>query len=159
LSDAFKTQIDGLRREFPAALNYEFQGSDTLVFTALGMRGKFGDEQLAKLQPLLPAMVSLDMSHTSVTDEGVKALASATKLKSLRLAETKVGDAALETLSKLSGLESLNLYGTQVTNQGVLKLSNLQGLRKLYLWQTQVDANTLQALREKLPDCEIVTGS
>ena len=159
LSDAFKTQIESLRREFPAALNYEFQGSDTLVFTALGMRGKFGDEQLAKLQPLLPAMVSLDMSHTSVTDEGVKALASATKLKSLRLAETKVGDAALETLSKLSGLESLNLYGTQVTNQGVLKLSNLQGLRKLYLWQTQVDANTLQALREKLPDCEIVTGS
>jgi uncharacterized membrane protein len=159
LSDAFKTKIEGLRRDFPAALNYEFQGSDTLVFTALGMRGKFGDEQLAKLQPVLPAMVALDMSHTSVTDEGVKSLASATRLKSLRLAETKVGDAALETLSKLRELESLNLYGTQVTNQGVLKLSNLQGLRKLYLWQTKVDEKTLQALREKLPDCEIVTGT
>ena len=158
LSTAFKGQIDGLRREFPAALNYEFQGSDTLVFTALGMRGKFGDEQLAKLKSVLPSMVALDMSHTSITDEGVKFLASATKLKSLRLSETKVSDAALETLSKLPELESLNLYGTQVTNQGVLKLSNLQGLRKLYLWRTQVDEKTLQALREKLPDCEIVTG-
>lgn len=158
LSDAIKSKVEGLRREFPAALNYEFQGADTLVFTALGMRAKFGDEHLAKLQPVLPAMVSLDMSHTSVTDEGVKALASAAKLKSLRLAETKVTDAALETLSKLPELESLNLYGTQVTNQGVLKLSNLQGLRKLYLWQTQVDEKALQTLREKLPDCEIVTG-
>jgi uncharacterized membrane protein len=159
LSASFKADIDGLRREFPAALNYEFQGADTLVFTALGMRDKFGDKQLAKLQPVLPAMVSLDMSHSSVTDEGVKTLASATRLKSLRLAETKVGDAALETLSKLTGLESLNLYGTQVTSQGILKLSNLKGLRKLYLWQTRVDEKTLQALREKLPYCEIVTGT
>ncbi len=159
LSDAFKSKVEGLRREFPAALNYEFQGADTLVFTALGMRGKFGDEQLAKLQPVLPAMVALDLSHTSVTDDGVKALASATKLKSLRLAETKVSDPALETLSKLLELESLNLYGTQVTSQGILKLSSLQGLRKLYLWQTQVNEETLQALREKMPDCEIVTGT
>ncbi len=159
LSDAFKTSIQGLRREFPAALNYEFQGADTLVFTALGMRGKFGDAQLAKLQPVLPAVVALDLSHTSVTDEGVKTLASAAKLKSLRLAETKVGDAALETLSKLTELESLNLYGTQVTSQGVLKLASLQGLRKLYLWQTKVDEQTLQALRGKMPDCEIVTGT
>jgi uncharacterized membrane protein len=158
MSDAFKTSIENLRREFPAALNYEFQGADTLVFTALGMRGKFGDAQLAKLQPVLPAVVTLDMSHTSITDEGVKTLASAAKLKSLRLSETQVGDAALETLSKLTELESLNLYGTQVTSQGILKLASLQGLRKLYLWQTKVDEQTLQTLREKLPDCEIITG-
>lgn len=159
LSDALKADIERLRREFPAALNYEYQGAGTLVFTALGMRGKFGDEQLARLRPALPAMVSLDMSHTAVTDDGVMLLSSATNLKSLRLSETTVGDAALETLSQLPELESLNLYGTQVTGPGVLKLANLQGLRKLYLWQTQVDEETLQTLRGKLPDCEIVTGT
>lgn len=159
LDDALKTRIEGLRGEFPAALNYEFQGADTLSFTALGMREKFGDEHLAKLQPVLPSIVTLDLSHTSVTDAGVKALASAAKLRFLRLSETKVGDAALETLSQLPELESLNLYGTQVTSQGIVKLSKLQGLRKLYLWQTRVDDETLQALRDKMPDCEIVTGT
>lgn len=158
MSGVLKIKIDELCQEFSTALNYEFQGSDTLVFTAMGMRGKFGDAHIAKLQPVLHAMFSLDMSHTSITDDGVKSLASATRLKSLRLAETKVSDAALETLSKLPGLESLNLYGTQVTNQGILKLVNLHNLRKLYLWQTQVDEKTIQTLREKLPNCEIITG-
>ncbi len=158
VSGALKIQIDSLRQEFSTALNYEFQGSDTLVFTAMGMREKFGDAHLAKLQPVLHAMVSLDMSHTSITDAGLKSLASATRLKSLKLAETQVSDVALETISKLPELESLNLYGTQVTNQGVLKLANLQNLRRLYLWQTQVDEKTIQMLREKLPDCEIITG-
>jgi len=159
LSESAKAEIERLRGEFPASLNYEYQGANTIVFTALGLRGKFGDKQLAELQPVLPAMVSLDVSHTAITDSGVKQLSNAANLKSLRLAQTTVSDAALETLARLSKLESLNLYGTKVTGPGISKLGALQGLRKLYLWQTQVDEETLKDLRTKLPQCEIVTGA
>lgn len=149
--------VDQLRKDFPA-LQLEAKESNHVVFTAVGLGDSFDDAALAKLAPVLPSMVSLDISHTSVSDVGMKILASASGLKSLRLAETAVSDATLETLSHLTELESLNLYGTQITNQGVMKLCSLQKLKKLYLWRTQVDEMTLQDLRENLPACEIVTG-
>lgn len=156
--EALQVAVEKLRGEFPAALNFESQSSSGVTFTAVSMRKTFGDAELAKLEPVMPALVSLDLSASTVTDQGAKALAAAAGLKSLRLSETAVTDAALDTLAGLPALESLNLYGTQVTNEGVMKLAALTNLKKLYLWQTQVDDAGLQALQSKLPDCEIVMG-
>lgn len=156
--ESVKADVERLRKEFPAALNFESQASSGLVFTAVSMRKEFGDDDLAKLQSVIPSMVSLDLSSSTVTDNGAKILANAAELKSLRLSETAVTDAALEALSKLPKLESLNLYGTQVTNEGILKLAALKNLKKLYLWQTKVDAAGVQAFKAKLPGCEVVMG-
>ena len=156
--ESVKVDVERLRKEFPAALNFESQASSGVTFTAVSMRKDFGDDDLAKLTPVLPAMVSLDLSSCTVTDQGVKLLESADELRSLRLAETALTDAGLDALAKLSNLESLNLYGTQVTNQGVLKLAALPNLKKLYLWQTKVDAAGVEALKAKLPNCEIIMG-
>jgi uncharacterized membrane protein len=158
VDDSLKTLVTQLAKEFPAALQFEAQNSSNVVFTAAGLRDKFGDTELAKLGPVLPAMVSLDLSHTRVTDSGVRLLAGATALKSLRLAKTEITDASLPLLVNFPQLESLNLYGTQVTNEGILQLASLPGLKKLYLWQSKVDAEGVSALKQKLPDCEIITG-
>ena len=158
VDDSLKQLVTQLGKEFPAALQFEAQNSGNVVFTAAGLRDKFGDAELAKLGPVMPSMVSLDLSHTRVTDSGAKLLASATTLKSLRLAKTEVTDALLPLLTKLPQLESLNLYGTQVTNNGIQQLASLTGLKKLYVWQSKVDAEGINALKQKLPDCEIVTG-
>ena len=156
--ESVKVEVERLRKEFPAALNFESQSSSGVTFTAVSMRKDFGDDDLAKLAPVLPALVSLDLSSCTVTDEGAKMLAGAAELRSLRLSETSLTDAGLEALTKLPKLESLNLYGTQVTNQGVLKLAALPNLKKLYLWQTKVDAAGVEALKAKLPNCEIIMG-
>ncbi|MCW1883537.1 hypothetical protein OKA04_02285 [Luteolibacter flavescens] len=156
--DSVAADVERLRKEFPAALNFESQASSGLVFTAVSMRKEFGDDDLAKLQPVIPAMVSIDLSSSTVTDTGTKLLAEAAELKTLRLSETAITDAALDELAKLPKLESLNLYGTQVTNDGILKLAELKNLKKLYLWQTKVDAAGVQALKEKLPGCEVIMG-
>jgi uncharacterized membrane protein len=156
--ESVKAEVERLREEFPAALNFESQTSGGVTFTAVSMRKDFGDEQLAMLGPVLPAMVTLDLSASTVSDQGVKLLATAGELRTLRLSETTVTDAAIDALVKLPKLESLNLYGTQVTNAGVLKLAALPNLKKLYLWQTRVDEAGIKALKEKLPGCEIVTG-
>jgi uncharacterized membrane protein len=158
LGETLKSEVERLRREYPAALNYESSSTSGLTFTAAGMRSAFGDDDLAQLEAVLPAMVSMDLTATSLTDEGVKMLAKATSLKSLRLSETAITEASLGTLARLTSLESLNLYGTQVGSPAVLKLAPLQKLRKLYLWRTQVDAAGVLQLGEKLPDCEIITG-
>jgi uncharacterized membrane protein len=156
--DSVKVDVERLRKEFPAALNFESQASSGLVFTAVSMRKDFGDADLAKLQPVMPAMVSLDLSASTVTDNSAKIIANAAELKSLRLSETAVTDASLESVAKLAKLESLNLYGTQVTNDGILKLGELKNLKKLYLWQTKVDAAGVQAFKSKVPGCEVVMG-
>jgi uncharacterized membrane protein len=158
VDDSLKALVTQLGKEFPAALQFEAQNSSHVVFTAAGLRDKFGDAELAKLGPVLPSMVSLDLSHTRVTDAGAQLLASANTLRSLRLAKTEITDASLPLLTKLPQLESLNLYGTQVTNEGILKLAPLTGLKKLYLWQSKVDAAGAGALKEKLPGCEIIMG-
>ena len=158
LRESVKAEVERLRKEFPAALNFESQTSGGVVFTAVSMRKDFGDDDLAKLGPVMPALVSLDLSASTVTDNGAKLLKDAAELRTLRLSETAVTDAGLEVLSGLPKLESLNLYGTQVTNDGVLKLASLANLKKLYLWQTKVDDAGMQALKAKLPGCEIVMG-
>lgn len=156
--ESVKVEVERLRKEFPAALNFESQSSSGVTFTAVSMRKDFGDDDLAKLGPVMPAMVSLDLSSCTVTDKGAKLLETAGELRSLRLSETALTDAGLDALTKLPKLESLNLYGTQVTNQGVLKLAALPSLKKLYLWQTKVDAAGIEALKAKLPNCEIIMG-
>jgi uncharacterized membrane protein len=156
--DTVKVEVERLRKEFPAALNFESQSSSGVTFTAVSMRKEFGDDDLAKLGPVMPAMVSLDLSSCTVTDQGAKLLSNAGELKSLRLSETGLTDAGLDALAGLPKLESLNLYGTQVTNAGIMKLAALPNLKKLYLWQTKVDQAGVDALKAKLPNCEVVMG-
>ena len=156
--ESVRTAVEALQGEFPAALNFESRSSSGVTFTAVSMRKRFGDAELEKLIPVLPSMVSLDLSSSSVTDSGVLMITKAVDLKSLRLAETAVTDASLDAIAELGMLESLNLYGTKVTNEGILKLAALTNLKKLYLWQTQVDAAGVDGLKSKLPELEIQLG-
>lgn len=156
--DAAELLVSELRKEFPSALNFESQDSHQLSFTAVSMRNQFDDAQLAKLEPVMDLIVSLDLASSKVSDEGVKLLAEAKSLRMLRLSESGVTDASLDLLAGLPELESLNLYGTAVSNEGVMSLAGLPNLKHLYLWQTQVDEAGADALRKAMPECEIVMG-
>ncbi|MEP4076547.1 c-type cytochrome domain-containing protein [Haloferula sp.] len=151
-------KVEELQGEFPSALSFESKTSSGLVFTAVSMRDKFSDAELAKLEPVMYGLVSLDLSASKVSDKGVGSIVAAKNLKMLRLSETEISDASMETIAGLVNLESLNLYGTGVTTSGVSKLAGLPKLKKLYLWQTQVDEKGADELRKKMPDCEIVMG-
>jgi hypothetical protein len=59
----------------------------------------------------------------------------------------------------LPALESVNLYATKVTDAGVARLATLGNLRRLYLWQAAVQPETTAALKEKLPNLEVVAGN
>ena len=147
-----------LAADFPGGLTFESQSSSGLTFTGVSLRKNLSDELFAKLTPIIPNLVSADLSASSVTDASVALLAQATELKMIRLSETGITDASIDTLVKLQKLESINLYGTKVTDAGVKKLTALPNLKRLYLWQTAVTPAAIAELQKALPGVEIVTG-
>jgi hypothetical protein len=150
--------VKPLQEAFSTALSYESMDSNQLVFTAVSLRHAFGDADLAKLDPVMPYLVSLDLAGTKVGDASMEAIAKAANVRMLRLSETGVTDAGLAAISKLPNLESLNLFGTAVTREGVAKLALLPNLKRLYLWRTGVDEVAAAELANSLPGCEILLG-
>lgn len=144
-----------LRERFPAAISFESVGSSAVVFSAASLRKRFDDASLERLVPVIPQLVSLDLTATSVTDRGLAVLASAKQLRQLKLGETAIGDEVLPMLSGLPSLQSLNLYGTRVTSAGIDSLRNCAALSHLYLWDTAVDSDAVGRLQQFLPDCRI----
>jgi uncharacterized membrane protein len=156
--EGLKEAVAELSKEFPGALTFESQGSPYLTFTAVSLRGNLDDDMFNKLAPVIPHIVSADLNATQISDRSLALLSAAENLKLIRLAETQITDEGIEALLKIPSLESVNLYGTKVTDAGVLKLAQLPNLKRLYLWQTEVSEETIAALQEKLPDCEIIKG-
>jgi uncharacterized membrane protein len=157
--EALMKAVGEISKDYPGALSFEAQGSDKLTFTAVSMRGSLDDDGFKKIAPVVSHLVTVDLSATKVTDAAVAQLVGAKDLRLIRLAETGITDAAIDSLLELSALESINLYGTQVTDAGVSKLSAMPNLKRLYLWKTAVSPEAIQALQEKLPKCEIITGA
>ena len=61
-------------------------------------------------------------------------------------------------LEAVKNLRQIRLSDTKVTDAGVMKLAALPNLKHLYLWQIPVKPETIKALQEKLPKCEIIMG-
>jgi uncharacterized membrane protein len=112
----------------------------------------FGDADLAKLSPVGPNVRWLDLAGTSITDIGLKLLASMPNLVRLHLERTATTDAGIGQLAGLSQLEYLNLFGTKIEDPGLEHLQLLPRLKQVYLWQTKVTPAAANALAEALTD-------
>ena len=78
----------------------------------------------------LPALESLDLSHTNVSDEVIEALYKKLPLKDINLSHTLVTDEGLATLvKKFPMLEDVNVENSQVTSTGIKELEKLKHLR------------------------------
>jgi hypothetical protein len=124
-------------------------------------------------------MLWLDLSITSVTDEGLEHLKGFKKIQQLRLNRLKIADAGLERLAGITSLRLLELTDTQITDAGlkhVRKLNNLtwlmltgtkvsdvgleelhglSGLRTLYVERTKITDEGVAKLKEALPNCKV----
>jgi hypothetical protein len=120
------------------------------------MKGWLNDEQLARVQPLLGTVEFLDLSHTRVTDVGLKHVAEMTQLTSLDLSGTAISDDGLAHLSSLASLRILRLWSTSVTDAGLEKLEHLSKLEHLDLIGTKVTDEGLAGVRKALPNTRVV---
>jgi hypothetical protein len=141
--------------------------------TGISLRGTWvEDNDLRKLQ-LYPALRTLDLSLTHVTDggmqeikslrgitdfnlyfaeyvtdEGVAAIKDWKQLKRLNLHGTKAGDSALEHIAGITSLESLNVGSTLMTDVGLERLTTLTNLKELTMGGNELGDAGLQALRQ-----------
>jgi hypothetical protein len=99
-------------------------------------------------------MLKLD-SAKNITDEGVKELASLTKLEDLGLGSTQVTDAGLKHLAELKELKALSLSFTNITDAGLKELAAHKKLETLGLSFTKVTKDGVKELQDALPKCKI----
>ncbi len=161
LSDAEKKQVAEITAKM-TALNASLmplaQDTEQLRVSVINAADKFGDRELALLEPIAHQVVWVDLARSQVTDAGLATVAKMTKIERLHLENTKVTDAGIAKLGALASLEYLNLYGTKTTDAGIAKLEGAKGLKKLYVWQTGVTQNGAKALEGKIPGLKVNVG-
>jgi hypothetical protein len=145
-------------RRAGATIEPVIPGSPLLAVSFVSRESSIGDKELAELAPLAAQITRVDLGRTKVTDAGLKALASFSKLTWLDLHETPVSDAGLAALKGLSELRSLNLFHTSVTDEGLGALVGLTTLEDVYLRETKVTEAGIAKLEEKLTKTEIHAG-
>ena len=99
-------------------------------------------KDLAKLKHL----AVLDLSNSSVTEDGLQVLPQLQNLTVLDLQSTKITDTQLETLGPLAHLTQLDLSSTGITGTGLHHLRGLRNLRKLDLRDTKITDAAIQEL-------------
>jgi hypothetical protein len=89
-------------------LEIDVAPNDNGKITRLSLISKATDSTLALLKHL-PDLQTLDLSFTSIGDEGLAHLSDRVNLKHLNLSRTRITDAGLKHLRDLTNLESLDL--------------------------------------------------
>ncbi len=111
---------------------------------------------LSTLVPSLPRLNQLYVIESPVTDDGLRALAGATSLRTLRLIKTKVTDDGLSHIAKLPALTQLSLMDTPISDAGLAKLSGLPSLETLDLRGTGVSQAGINSLKKAIPRLQIM---
>jgi hypothetical protein len=115
-------------------------------------------ENLRDLLPVKSQLVWLRLTGSKIEGKGFQDLKEFDNLTRLFLDRTQFGDVDIDNLNNLSNLQILNLVGTQITDEGIRKIASLRSLRKVYLWQTRVRPETIDQLRNKMPETEFNLG-
>jgi tetratricopeptide (TPR) repeat protein len=101
----------------------------------------------------------LYLVQTKVSDAGLAHLRTLTQLGGLHLGGTAVSDAGLAHLTTLSELKHLGLGGTRITDAGLEQLKGLTNLQHLDVTGTKVTVAGVDALRQAMPNCEILSNA
>jgi hypothetical protein len=142
--------------------------------THLGLRGCEVTDDDMEMFCHLP-LETLDLTHTLITDQGLKNIAKITTLKALylqsgidlgrlrfteipehRLQGPRITDAGISALADLPALKVLDLDGASVFNDSVEPLSRIKSLRRLYLARTWVHPSGIAALKKVNPQLQII---
>lgn len=131
-------------------------GSPLLEIDFRLLRAEADDSVLALLEPVAAHIAHLDLSRTSVTDEGLSVLRKTPRLVRLNLSRTGIGDPALKHVGSLKELTYLNLHETAVTDAGLKHLRSLPSVESIYLWKSKATGAGVKQLQKALPDAKIV---
>ncbi len=116
-------------------------------------RTNISDAGLEQLSKNIQSLQSLNLRGTNISDAGLEHLVKLQVLQSLDLGHTKISDAGLEQLVKIPSLQSLNLCEIKISDAGLEHLTKLPALQSLYLTGTNISDAGLEQLA-KLPSLQ-----
>ncbi len=95
-----------------------------------------------------PRLEYLLLSHSNISDDGVKSVSQLPELRGLSINDTQgITDAALSSIAQLTKLDDLKLGYTKVTDAGLQHLSQLSNLQILELQGVNVTSKGLEVLQ------------
>lgn len=116
------------------------------------------NSDLQLIAQLNKQLVSLKLSSTNITDDGLKSIAQCTNLIKLFLDNTAITDNGLKNLTSLENLHYLNLVNTHVTAKGLIQLQPLKKLESVYLYKTPISKNDFTTLQQAFPKTKFDSG-
>lgn len=106
-------------------------------------------KQIAALPEGLDAVKTLDLTRSSVSDEGMKVLTAFPKLAELNLSETRVSSAGLASVAEVQSLRSITLTRMRgVDDSGIKNLTPLKDLDSLTISACSVTDGILPMVAE-----------
>jgi len=97
--------------------------------TALQLRGMQQTDALLSRLPAMPALRTINLSRSDLSNTGVRALEKFPNIQKLLLYETAITDEFIQALAPLKKLTQLNTWRTGVTDSGIQELKrNRPGL-------------------------------
>jgi len=115
---------------------------------SLGLDGlPLDDKQVLTGLSEASSLRSLDLSHTSISDECLSSLLMLANLEHLDVSNTKISNRGVEIVSRIGTLRELALNNTLVTDDAVPHLARLEQLESLQMSGTKLRGRTLKALR------------
>ena len=110
--------------------------------------GLVGVEKLRQLK-------YFNISRCDVGDATLKRAAKLPRISNIDACYTNVSDAGVQSLLGLPELENLSLMNTKITEKILPSLASKKTLRKLSLKGLSASKETLQKLKDELPNCDI----
>lgn len=159
--DTSTPKVTSANRDLDQLLNLAYEVTiDGDGVVKLDLRGKEITDETIKLLREAPRLRLLHLKGVAVTDEGLKTLSDyAPHVIELELHDTAVTDDGLQHLSKFDQLHSLTIADSiKIGNRGLEHLWQLNDLRELYLielWGVNDDAFTEIGSLENLKSLRI----
>ncbi|MCS7465702.1 protein kinase [Stieleria sp. ICT_E10.1] len=127
--------------------------------TELDLSGtKVTNADLSRLRSL-PSLISLSLENTAIDNEGLATIVELQpNLEKLFLSHTKVTDSGLKCLGRLGELVCLDLAGCKINDAGLVYLHSLDELKAVGLKSTRVSRTGMERLSEALSHRAVIQG-
>ena len=86
----------------------------------------------------------------------MKQLKQLQSIECLDLSRTSIGDQGMAHIVEMPNLSYLNLRDTNVSDDSIEYLSQMENLKQIYLWSSGITESGAKALRDRLPDASVV---
>jgi uncharacterized membrane protein len=117
------------------------------------------DTLMDELLSLKKQLVSLKMDGIAVNRKVLETIAQLKALRKLQISNSTLADEGSTHLSKLDELRSLNVVGSSVTAKGLSELKGLKNLKYIYLYKTNIAPAERDQLASLFPTAKFDFGN